>query len=71
MTLLIHMIEEEEKAGCFTLIAFLMSCDQTRSVALPSGLVCSVRLLYFLIILNLRLLSELTQFVYANSSKLA
>ena len=28
-------IDEEERAGCFTLIVFLLSCDCTRSVTLP------------------------------------
>ena len=29
----------EERAGCFTLIAFLMSCDRKCSVVLPQGTV--------------------------------
>ena len=31
------MARREEKAGCFALTAFLMSCDSQCSVALPHG----------------------------------
>ena len=34
----IHL-DVEERAGCLTLIVFLMSCDCKCSVALPSGAV--------------------------------
>ena len=30
-------LDEEEKAGCFALTAFLMSCDSRCSVALSHG----------------------------------
>ena len=37
----IHL-NEEERAGCFALIEFLLSCDCWCSVAIPSGAVgCS------------------------------
>ena len=32
-----HHLDGEVKAGCFTLIVFLMSCDCYCSVALPQG----------------------------------
>ena len=31
------LVDGEERAGCFTLIVFLMSCDSCCSVALPDG----------------------------------
>ena len=33
-------IDEEEKAGCFTLTVLLMSCDCLCSAALPHGADC-------------------------------
>ena len=37
---LCNHLDEEERAGCITLIVFLMSCDCKCSVALPRGIVC-------------------------------
>ena len=46
---------EEERAGCFTLIVFLMSCDIKCSIALPHSAMgwsefcdCSISWTYFL-----------------------
>ena len=37
--LFFNHLDEEDRADCFALIVFLMSCDCWRSVALPHGAV--------------------------------
>ena len=37
--LVLHHLEEEEKAGCFAIIVLHMYCDYKCSVALPHGAV--------------------------------
>ena len=52
-------LDGEERAGCFTLVVFLVSCSSSLRCR---GLVCSVWLWYFLIILTFSYSSILLRF---------